>query len=78
MENRQLTRLHEPLPIPEQPWMFISMYFIGPLPKSEGFRSIMVVIDCFLKYGTLHEGVRLGRDDKGIFRERRKVLGDTV
>ena len=42
----------EPLPTPKRPWESVSMDFIMALPKSEGFGSIMVVVDRFSKYAT--------------------------
>jgi hypothetical protein len=41
--------LLQPLPIPEQPWKSVSMDFIIKLPVSEGFDSIMVVMDRLTK-----------------------------
>ena len=37
------------LPIPEQPWNSISMDFIEQLPKSSGYTTILVVVDCLTK-----------------------------
>src|SRR5260370_35889248 len=37
------------LPIPSQLWSSISMDFIEQLPASEGFSTILVVIDCLTK-----------------------------
>jgi hypothetical protein len=41
--------LLHPLPIPQQPWKSVSMDFIVKLPVSEGFDSIMVVVDRLTK-----------------------------
>ena len=37
--------LLKPLPIASRPWESVTMDFIPTLPKSEGFGSIMVVVD---------------------------------
>jgi len=37
------------LPIPERPWNSISMDFIDGLPDSNGFNSILVIVDRFTK-----------------------------
>ncbi|KAE8708553.1 Detected protein of unknown function [Hibiscus syriacus] len=52
VENRQPTGLLEPFPVPQRPWDSITLDFISALPKSEGYGSIMVVVDRFSKYGT--------------------------
>jgi hypothetical protein len=41
--------LLKPLPVPERPWHSISMDFIEQLPPSEGFTSILVVVDRLTK-----------------------------
>ena len=42
----------EPLPIAEHPWESISVDFFIGLPNSEGYDSIIVVVDRFSKYAT--------------------------
>ena len=37
------------LEVPEKRWQFVSMDFIGPLPKSESYNMIFVVVDRFSK-----------------------------
>ncbi|MBW0485343.1 hypothetical protein O181_025058 [Austropuccinia psidii MF-1] len=41
--------LLKPLPIPNGPWFFLSMYFITQLPLSNSFDSILVIVDRFSK-----------------------------
>uniref|UniRef100_A0A9J8BP41 Integrase catalytic domain-containing protein n=1 Tax=Cyprinus carpio carpio TaxID=630221 RepID=A0A9J8BP41_CYPCA len=38
-----------PLPIPEQPWTHIGVDFMTDLPPSQGFTSVLVVVDRFSK-----------------------------
>lgn len=41
--------LLQPLPVPTEPWISISMDYIGKLPKSSGFDAILVVVDRLTK-----------------------------
>ena len=43
--------LLQQLPIPTHPWHSISMDFIEQLPSSNGFTSILVIVDCLSKQG---------------------------
>ena len=42
--------LLQPLPIPEQAWLSVSMDFVDGLPRSEGKDSVLVVVDQFTKF----------------------------
>ncbi|KAL0176816.1 hypothetical protein M9458_029146, partial [Cirrhinus mrigala] len=41
--------LLQPLPIPRRPWSHIALYFITDLPPSNGYTTILTVIDRFSK-----------------------------
>ena len=43
--NSKLTGLLHSLPIPNKPWQSIGLDFMGPLPKSNNFDYLQVVID---------------------------------
>lgn len=49
-ERKKAARLLQPLPVPEKPWVSISMDFISGFPKINEIRSIMVIVDHFSKY----------------------------
>lgn len=41
--------LLKPLPIPGGPWQWVSIDYVEPLPVSNGFNSILVIVDMFTK-----------------------------
>ena len=43
--NSKPTGLLHSLPIPDRPWQSIGLDFMGPLPKSNNFDYLLVVID---------------------------------
>ena len=49
-EHKKEAGLLQPFPIPERPWLLVSMDFLSGLPKVDGKASIMVVVDMFSKY----------------------------
>ncbi|KAG6515906.1 hypothetical protein ZIOFF_026344 [Zingiber officinale] len=49
-ERKKEAGLLQSLPIPEKPWVFVSMDFISGFPKVDDMSSIMVVVGKFSKY----------------------------
>ena len=43
--NSKPTGLLHSLPIPDRPWQSIGLDFMGPLPKSNNFDYLLVMID---------------------------------
>ena len=39
----------QPLPVPQRPWLHLSIDFLTNLPPSQGNTTILVVVDCFSK-----------------------------
>ena len=52
VEQHHPRGLLEPLLVAERPWESVIMDFIIDLPKSEGYGSVIVVVDLFSKYAT--------------------------
>nr|XP_033508465.1 uncharacterized protein LOC117273398 [Nicotiana tomentosiformis] len=50
VEQQKPGGLLEPLTVAERPWESVTMDFITCLPKSDGYGTIMVVVDRFSKY----------------------------
>ena len=49
-ERKNEEGLLQPLPVPERPWLSLTMDFISGFPKVDGKASIMVLVDRFSKY----------------------------
>lgn len=43
-DHAKPSELLQPLPIPSQPWLHITIEFVEELPKSKGFDSISVIV----------------------------------
>ena len=54
IERKKEAGLLQPMPVPEKPWVSASMDFLTGLPKVNGMRSIMVIVDPFYKYEKSH------------------------
>lgn len=78
MEKRRPAGLLQPLPIPEKPWVSISMDFIGGFPKVDGMKSVFVVVDKFSKYAVFMAAPESCPTDKAanlFFQHVVKVFG---
>jgi transposase InsO family protein len=65
------TPLH-PFDPPSRPWEVISTDIIGPLPESQGYDAILVIVDCFTK-AVKFEPIHMELTSQGfakIFRDR--------
>ena len=50
-EHVHYPSLLQPLPVPHLAWTHLTMDFIESLPESQGYDTVMVVIDRFTKVG---------------------------
>ncbi|GKV44052.1 hypothetical protein SLEP1_g51279 [Rubroshorea leprosula] len=64
IKQQQPGGLLEPLPTPECPWECVTMDFFSALPQSEGYGSILVVVDRFSKHGTFILAPRDGKAEE--------------
>ena len=49
MDTWKLAGLYQPLPMPQTPREQIHIDFLMELPEDEGYRTIMICVDCFSK-----------------------------
>jgi hypothetical protein len=47
-DNRRPSGLLHTLPVPDRPWQSVGIDFVGPLPKSNNYDYLLVVIDRFM------------------------------
>uniref|UniRef100_A0A8C5QE97 Gypsy retrotransposon integrase-like protein 1 n=1 Tax=Leptobrachium leishanense TaxID=445787 RepID=A0A8C5QE97_9ANUR len=67
--RRRPQGLLQPLPVPQAPWVDVSMDFIVELPRSAGYDTVMVVVDRFSKMTHFipHNGIPTAAQTASIF-----------